>query len=140
MARTQHHDGQSPETSPDPATFAEQLNVFYSRFNRSAPQNDWTLTSPTCPLITVEKRKVTSILARVNPHEASGPDGLKGRVLRECFAQLGDVITQLFQQLLDSSCVPQVWKKSTIIPVPKKSHARVMNDFRLVVLTSVLCK
>ncbi|XP_055498465.1 uncharacterized protein LOC129701356 [Leucoraja erinacea] len=43
----------------DPATFAEQLNIYYSRFDRTPPQNDWTLTSSSS--ITVDKRKVTSI-------------------------------------------------------------------------------
>lgn len=48
-------------------------------------------------------RKVVSILSRANPHY--GPGKLKGRVIRECATQLGDVITQLFQWLLDSSFV-----------------------------------
>ena len=59
---------------------------------------------------------------------------------RECSAQLGDVITRLFQQLLDCSGVPQTWKESTIIPVPKTFNARETKDFRPVVLTYALCK
>ena len=112
----------------DPATFAEQLNTYYSRFNMPHPQNDWTLTSNSS--LTVDKGKVTSMLGRINPHKASDPDRLRGKVLRECSAQLGDVITRLFQHLLDSSCVPRMWKESTLIPVPKKSNAREMKDFR----------
>lgn len=57
----------------DPATFAEQLNIYYSRFDMPHPQNDWTLTSSKCPSIMVDKRKVASILGRINPHKASGP-------------------------------------------------------------------
>lgn len=50
------------------------------------------------------------------------------------------VFTKPFQQLLDSGCVPHHWKESTIIPIPKKSYAKDLNDFRPVALTSVLCK
>ena len=50
----------------DPATFAEQLNTYYSRFNMPHPQNDWTLTSNSS--LTVDKGKVTSRLGRINPH------------------------------------------------------------------------
>lgn len=124
----------------DPATFAEQLNIYYSRFDMPHPQNDWTLISSNCPTITVDKRKVASILGRINPHKASGPDRLRGKVLRECSVQLGDVITQLLQHLLDSSCVPRMKKEFTLILVPKKSNAREMKDFRPVALTSILCK
>ncbi|CAL8307363.1 unnamed protein product [Lota lota] len=35
---------QKPTTiqCPDPASFAEQLNTFYTRFNRTDPVGDWT--------------------------------------------------------------------------------------------------
>lgn len=83
---------------------------------------------------------MTSILSRVHPHKASGPDRLKGRVLRNCSTQLGGVLTRLFQLLLDSGCVPNLWKESTIIPVPKKTHPKELKDYRPVALTSDLCK
>jgi len=124
----------------DPATFAEQLNIYYSIFNKSSHHNDWNLTSTFCQPTAVDKSKVTSILSRINSNKASGSDRLKGKMLRECSAQLGEVITQLVQQLLDSSCVLQVWKESTLVPIPKKSNSREMKDFRPVALTSILCK
>ncbi|KAJ8411522.1 hypothetical protein AAFF_G00163300 [Aldrovandia affinis] len=52
----------------DPASFAEQFNFFYARFNRTDRQDDPSLPSPH---IIVEKWKVTSILPRVNPQTAS---------------------------------------------------------------------
>lgn len=72
----------------------------------------------------MEERKVVSTLSRVNP---SKTDRLKGRVLR-------NVITQLFQQLLDSSFVPHMWKESTIIPVTKKGQ-----DWKWLQAHSVIC-
>lgn len=50
------------------------------------------------------------------------------------------MLTQLFQLSLDCNVVPQAWKESTIIPLPKKAHAKDLIDYRPVALTSVLCK
>ena len=64
----------------------------------------------------VEEGDVISCFSRLNPSKASGPDGLKGRVLKVCAPQLGPV------------------------PVSKKPNVKQMNDFRPVALTSILAK
>ena len=69
--------------------------------------------------------------------KAPGPDGLRGRILKECGTQLGGVMTQLFHLFLDASFVPKAWKETTIIPVPKKPNAKALNDSRPVALTSI---
>lgn len=50
------------------------------------------------------------------------------------------MVAQLFQLFLNASFVPRTWKETTIISVPKNPHAKAMNDFRSVSLTSILCK
>ncbi len=42
--------------------------------------------------------------------------------------------------LLDCHTVPDSWKRSTIIPVPKKSRPQQLNDYRPIALTSILAK
>ena len=90
--------------------------------------------------VTVSQEEVASCLARINPRKAPGPDGLCGHVLKQCSSQLSHVFTRLFQLFLNAHFVPRVWKTSVIIPVPKKPNAKILNDFRPVALTSVLCK
>ncbi|XP_029937344.1 ATP-dependent RNA helicase DDX1-like [Myripristis murdjan] len=51
--------------------------------------------------------------------------------------QLAPVFTTIFNLSLAHSVVPTCLKKSTIIPVPKKTNPAGLNDFRPVVLTSV---
>ena len=79
-------------------------------------------------------------LSGVNPRKASGPDSVKGRVLHECSSQLGTLFTRLFQLFLNMQFVPKAWKSSVIIPVAKKTNAKLLNDFRPLCLTSILCK
>ncbi len=73
-----------------------------------------------------------------NPYLCNcGPDKISGRVLRYCAGQLGGVFQILFQSAMDSSTVLQLWKHSTVIPIPKKSTITALNDFRPVTLTSL---
>lgn len=49
-----------------------------------------------CP-VNLQETEVLSVLRGLNPHKAPGPDGFKGKVLKECAAKLALVFTQMFQ-------------------------------------------
>ena len=83
---------------------------------------------------------VSKTFKRVNPRKASGPDGIPSRVLRACADQLAGVFTDIFNQSLFQSAVPTCFKKSTIVPVPKKAKITELNDFRPIALTPVIMK
>ncbi len=57
---------------------------------------------------------------RVNIRKAVGPDGIPDRVLRVCGFQIFGVSTNIFNLSLSLSVVPPCFKKSTILPIPKK--------------------
>ena len=61
---------------PDPASFAEQLKVLFTRFNNNSITPAWTPETHTPHSLTIDEQLVTTILARVNPNKAAGPDGL----------------------------------------------------------------
>ena len=81
-----------------------------------------------------------AVLKKVNPYKAKGPDGLGGRIFKDCAEQLGNVMTRLFQLLMDTTSVPIIWKTSTIIPIPKKTGAKELQDFRPVALSKCMEK
>eukprot|EP00064_Thunnus_orientalis_P024650 superscaffoldBa00010914_g24952 len=87
--------------------FSERNN-FFSWFTGYSTPSNRTLPSPSPShkALTINGQLVTTILSTVNPHKASGPDRLRGKVLKDCSAQLSGVCTKLFQCLLDSGCVP----------------------------------
>nr|XP_024655500.1 LOW QUALITY PROTEIN: NACHT, LRR and PYD domains-containing protein 12 [Maylandia zebra] len=91
-------------------------------------------------IITLEEHEVRRTLRAVNPRKAAGPDGVPGRVLRDCADQLAYIFTRIFNQSLEQSNVPPCLKTSTIIPLPKKSHISSLNDYRPVALTPVVMK
>ncbi len=60
--------------------------------------------------------------------------------LKICADQLAPIFTQIFNRSLELCEVPSCFKRSTIIPVPKKPKITGLNDYRPVALTSVVMK
>ncbi len=77
---------------------------------------------------------------RVNIRKAVGPDGIPGRVLKACAFQLAGVFTDIFNLSLSLSVVPSCFKKSIIVPIPKKNKITCLNDWRPVALTPIFSK
>ncbi len=60
--------------------------------------------------------------------------------LKSCADQLAPIFTQIFHRSLELGEVPSCFKRSTIIPVPKKPKITGLTDYRPVALTSVAMK
>ena len=123
------------------ATLAEELNTFFARFEAEPPEA--ATSHPTVHssfTLTVEEHDVRRTLRAINPRKAAGPDGVTGRVLKDCADQLAGVFTRIFNQSLAQSTVPLCLKSSTIVPLPKKRNISSLNDYRPVALTPVVMK
>ena len=134
---------EKPSSPENPTTFANDLNIFYSRFDTSDYVDACTSICDSLETdipIEISDEDVKTCFKRVNPHKAAGPDGFHGRILKKCADQLGPVFARVFRLLLSLHFVPPSWKTSHIIPVPKMSGAKLMKDFRPIALTSVLAK
>ncbi len=83
---------------------------------------------------------VTRSFRRVNIRKAVGPDGIPGRVLKACAFQLAGVFTDIFNLSLSLFVVPSCFKKSIIVPIPKKNKITCLNDWRPVALTPIFSK
>ncbi len=136
----------SAEVRADPL-LAEELNTFYGRFEC----NGGSVTLPISAsgisrqssddhVISVSEEEVRRELRRMNFRKAAGPDGITGHVLRSCADQLAGLFTSIFNESLATSVVPNPFKKSVIIPVPKNSKPSCLNDYRPVAPTSTVMK
>ncbi len=72
--------------------------------------------------------------------KAPGPDGVSPACLKTCADQLAPIFTQIFNRSLELCEVPSCFKRSTIIPIPKKPKITGLNDYRTVALMSVAMK
>ena len=128
---------------------AEQLNQFFSRFEVEtgttiipAPTVHNTSLESTIdrqPLV-LQISDVRRAFQNINIRKAAGPDGIMGRVVRGCAAELAGVFTDIFNLSLLQCSVPTCLKTSIIVPVPKQSAVVSPNDYRPVALTSVIMK
>jgi len=73
-------------------------------------------------------------------HKAAGLDDIPGHVLRACAAELSGVLTELFNLSLAHAVLPTCFKITSIVPVRKHSTPTCLNDYRPVVLTSIITK
>ncbi len=116
--------GNKPATMNIATSLSDELNHFYACFEahntahtESAPADAAEEVSP----LSISVTDLTPSFKRVNIHKAMGIDGIPGRVLRPCAFQLARVFTDIFNLSLSLSVIPSCFKKSTIVPIPKKN-------------------
>ncbi|KAK3518670.1 hypothetical protein QTP70_007158 [Hemibagrus guttatus] len=144
--------------TPSPSTeanqqLAEDLNEFYCRFETAgltphAPSEHLStqpLTPPATPLspppaLQISEDYVRQIFLKQKKRKAPGPDGVTPACLRTCADQLAFIFSQIFNRSLELCEVPACFKRSNIIPIPKKPKITGLNDYRPVALTSVVMK
>ncbi|KAK1796915.1 hypothetical protein P4O66_000995 [Electrophorus voltai] len=135
-------------------SLANELNTFFTRVeatsssaNASSANGANGAANGACAEPTIEERPliitesdVRRVFKRVNTRKAAGPDGICGRVVKACTDQLAPVFTDIFNLSLTLGIVPSSFKRSTIVPVPKKPRPSALNDYHPVALTSVVMK
>ncbi len=98
-----------PQACDDDPSLPDTLNHIYSRFEM---QNDTPAqklpTPPNDQALCLSAADVRKTLSRINPRKAAGPDNIPGRVLKDCAAQLTDVLTDIFNTSLSQAVVPHV--------------------------------
>ncbi len=144
--------------TPSPSTEANQqlsedLNKFYCRFEKQKPgltphtHSDRLTTQPSTPspppstvsqpVLKICEDDVSKVFRRQKIRKAKGPDGVSPACLKACAVQLSSIFTLIFNRSLELCEVPSCFKRSTIIPVPKKPKTTGRNDYRPVALTSM---
>lgn len=74
-------------------TLAEELNLFYARFDRDNTEPVLPpLPSTVSPVLSTHQ--VRLCLRNINPRKAAVPDGVLGQVLKDCADELAEVFTR----------------------------------------------
>jgi hypothetical protein len=122
-------------------TLPDQLNNFYARFERNnTTQPVPVVHGDNASAFTVSESDVKRCFLKLKERKAAGPDCITPRLLKTCASQLAYVSSSIFNRSLHTRHVPKAFKKAVIIPIPKKSTASVLNDYRPVALTAVAMK
>lgn len=67
---------------------------------------------------------------------AKGVDGITVAMLKHCIVEISPAILHIFNYSLQYGVYPDLWKVASVTPIPKKSGACNVNEFRPI---SILC-
>jgi hypothetical protein len=73
----------------------------------------------------------------INTNKGAGPDGIHPIFIKNCSANLAFPLTIIFQKSIKSGCVPEIWKKAFVTPIPKGQVSQNIEQFRPI---SKLCQ
>ena len=74
--------------------------------------------------------EVLKIIRALNIHKAYGNNDIFIRIIKICDKSLLKPLFILFGNPTKSSCFPDIWKRSNIIPAHKKNVKRLVNNYR----------
>ncbi|XP_068168153.1 uncharacterized protein [Antennarius striatus] len=116
------------------STYAQKIQGYWPPGDPWRPQHPPKHQTNTPPPedtpLSVTTEDVRRTLQRINPRKAAGPDGVPGRVLKDCSHQLAEVLTDIFNTSVQLATVPSCLKSAAIVPVPKRHSVTELNDYR----------
>ena len=95
---------------------------------------------PSIDNIVVHEHGVYKLLNNLNPHKASGPDGLQTRIFIEIASEFAPVLTDLFQASINQRKIPDDWKTGNVVTIFKKGSKYKAQNYRPVSLNCVASK
>ena len=123
---------------------ANTLNDFFVSVSADIPQLNLdelpAFPSALDQAPTVQPFEVCQKFLALKPFEASGPDNIPPRVLKQFAYELAETVAKIFNVSLKSGVVPSIWKDSNITPVPKIHPPTDEGDIRPISLTPCISK
>ena len=72
---------------------------------------------PNIENITMSIEGVEKLLDNINIHKASGLDKIPNIILKTCSKEISPALANIFQQILDTFTLPNVWRNANISPI-----------------------
>ncbi len=86
----------------------------------------------------VNRNKVLKLLLGIEERTSPGPDGICGHILKHCAEELVDIFCYIFERSSQRNGPPRLRKDSIIVPVPKNTNPKSLNNYRPVALTCLV--
>ena len=108
--------------------------------NKSKNQHSENPSTTKLSSIEITIDEVHALLSKVNSNKSAGDDNIHPRVLRECALELASPLHRIFQESVNSGCVPHSWKTATITPIFKSDDRSLPENYRPISITSQVGK
>ena len=122
----------------------DKSEILNNHFANSTRADDGHLPNFTPPFFPTEQFDsfnsssfhIASILKKIKPSLAIGPDGLPAYFFKQLNASLALPFSLLFSKIFETSTIPSVWSSAVVTPIFKKGFASDPDNYRPI---SILC-
>ena len=118
--------------------FAEQCTPL--RNGSVLPVNQMFLSQARLKSLDFKEFEILKLIRALNINKAHGYDDISIRMIKICDKSLLKPLILLFKYSSQSSCYPDIWKRSNIIPAHKKIDKQLVNNYRPVSLLPICGK
>ena len=73
---------------------------------------------------------ITSLIFKLNPNKATGPDGISSQMLLLCGDTVANPLKIIFTNILSVGIYPHTWKLANVTPIHKKNDKQIINNYR----------
>ena len=124
---------------------AKLFNDFFSKqctpiFNSSVLPTINFLTDKRIDDIFIQSDEIIRLIRNLNPNKATGSDGISGQMLLLCDDSVVLPLKIIFQNILETSTYPDMWKLANITPIFKKGNKQLIKNYRPISLLPICGK
>ena len=83
-------------------------------------------------------KEIRVLLKSTNVNKACGPDGISGKILKNCAGSLAYPLSLLYKLSYNTGIIPQEWKLGNVVPVFKKGTKSSVENYRPISLTCLV--
>ena len=123
---------------------AKYTNDFFAQqckhvINSSVPTLSF-LTNGRVDHISIGNDDNISLIRKINPNKATGPDGVSGQLLLLCDCSVILPLHVIFENILSTSIYSDMWKLANVTPIFKKGDKQLINNYRPISLLQICGK
>ena len=124
----------------DPGEQAELFNQFFADQFSTPSLYDIDIDFRDDIEVNISQKSVFLLLKNINSSKAKGPDGIHGKILKNCATSLAYPLSLIFNTSFKTGAIPAEWKIANVVPVFKKGSKASVENYRPISLTCLTAK
>jgi len=114
--------------------WAEYVEELYKDENRG--ELDMDMDDLVNEVYTISSDEIKAVIKELPKGKACGLDNISAELLQEMGEKGTEIMTSLINKIYKSGYIPEDFRKSIFVPIPKVSRAQECGDFRTIALIS----